>query len=572
MTESATTSSPINEKSMITNKEEQALPDANIKEYEDDAQDPMERSQEIEALQSIYWEDFKLLASDRFEITIRGKLELTYPSPDNITQGHFSVSEIPFKASHIGLSLTVTHVHGYPSKTIPNIELLPLYKIESILDLLNKSSQVYAQVNLKKELLNEELAAVKQSLLEKAEGMIGSVMVYALVQEIEEYLEKNNIVKSSVILRVTKDSEIEKEENKASVKIDAKYGKEVEPSQVSEKTIQIQKKKVNSKGNVSLENIQFFGVVEGRITVNHFVNQASEYSQILPRESYWLNRYCHASAAENSSCFMAFGGIFNGSFSRDLVCYKNDRAFLQQNNPAVFARIFHTFNYMASLNAYALIGGLGESGEAYNDCWIYSSNSSWINAKPIPYKCYMHTTSITGDKVAVFGGFDGENYIGTLSIGFFGDIIANNSIDNRWSVMKYPHGPSPRAGSSSFIVNDVVYIYGGKDASTYFNEMYCFDLNMKYWISVIQFGTCPSVAFAGNFCIGNNSNSMLLYGGYNGMEWNKRLYEFSVTTNTWSLHVNSLIDNRIAFCSVHEASKGTLVITGGNENKTRLKG
>jgi N-acetylneuraminic acid mutarotase len=131
-------------------------------------------------------------------------------------------------------------------------------------------------------------------------------------------------------------------------------------------------------------------------------------------------------------------------------------------------------------NRIYIIGGwLGQGPYAADDMHILDLlEFKWLNFQSTgdpPGPCNMHTADAFEDKIYVFRGGDGRDYLN--------DLHELNTSTLNWTnvVEKGGHRPPPRANHASSLIKDNLYIFGGWDGSKRLNDLYAFNITGFFW-------------------------------------------------------------------------------------------
>ncbi|KAL6713652.1 Negative regulator of mitotic exit [Lecanora helva] len=203
------------------------------------------------------------------------------------------------------------------------------------------------------------------------------------------------------------------------------------------------------------------------------------------------------------------GGLVNGSTVKgdlwmieaggsNLACYPVGTTF---EGPG--PRVGHASLLVG--NAFIVFGGDTKQDERDKlDDTLYLLNTStrhWSRSSPPgprPAGRYGHTLNILGSKIYVFGG-QVEGY-------FFNDLIAFdlNALQNsnsRWDMLLQnsndgglPEGHIPPARTNHTIVswNDKLYLFGGTNGTTWFNDVWSYDPKQIAWTQLDCIGYIPA--------------------------------------------------------------------------------
>ena len=89
-----------------------------------------------------------------------------------------------------------------------------------------------------------------------------------------------------------------------------------------------------------------------------------------------------------------------------------------------------------------------------------------------------HSSAVLGNKIFIFGGWDGSKRLNDLHLLDIGIVILLNFIENKtWTEIKAnSEVPSPRAGMTLSAVKDRLYLFGGSGPSaTCFFDLHLFN-------------------------------------------------------------------------------------------------
>jgi len=86
--------------------------------------------------------------------------------------------------------------------------------------------------------------------------------------------------------------------------------------------------------------------------------------------------------------------------------------------------------------------------------------------------------TIVDNKVIIFGGHGGVNYARVA----FNDMYAFDLEEQTWEKIEYANNaPDARGGHTLFSIGRKVYVYGGWNSETQFNNVIVFNLDTKEW-------------------------------------------------------------------------------------------
>jgi N-acetylneuraminic acid mutarotase len=158
----------------------------------------------------------------------------------------------------------------------------------------------------------------------------------------------------------------------------------------------------------------------------------------------------------------------------------------------------------------------------------------WVNyefsGEP-PGPCNMHTADAYKDKIYVFRGGDGRDYLN--------DLHELNTSTLHWRNLSDIKGtrPPPRANHSSSIIKNNLYIFGGWDGTKRLNDLFSFDLVQFMWTQVQVVGESPAPRAGMEIC--NVNDQLYLFGGSGPHAFCfNDLYTFDTITSSWQ-HCNN---------------------------------
>lgn len=157
-----------------------------------------------------------------------------------------------------------------------------------------------------------------------------------------------------------------------------------------------------------------------------------------------------------------------------------------------------------------------------------------------------HSTVVYGNKIILFGGFRNSTiryndvwildtstdewsqpHVGITETKSDGDVV----FKRHW-----PDVPAPRGGHSATVVGTQMYVFGGYGGSGYarrdFNDVHALDLDTWEWRPVECTGIVPE-ARSGHQSVAVNE-FIYVIGGWNSMSQFDNMYVLDTSTNTWS--------------------------------------
>ncbi|KAL5391085.1 hypothetical protein DPSP01_001575 [Paraphaeosphaeria sporulosa] len=203
-------------------------------------------------------------------------------------------------------------------------------------------------------------------------------------------------------------------------------------------------------------------------------------------------------------------------------------------------------------NAFIVFGGdtkLDENDDLDDTLYLLNTSTKhWSRALPQgprPTGRYGHTLNILGSKIYIFGG-QVEGF-------FFNDLVAFDlnslqSSSSRWEVLlpnqkegtaSSPSTRSPPARTNHSVVtwNDKLYLFGGTDGVTWFNDVWTYDPRSNSWSEQECIGYIP-VAREGHSATLVN-DTMYVFGGrtQDGVDLGD-LAAFRISSRRWYMFQN----------------------------------
>ncbi|EGO04494.1 hypothetical protein SERLA73DRAFT_82409 [Serpula lacrymans var. lacrymans S7.3] len=135
-------------------------------------------------------------------------------------------------------------------------------------------------------------------------------------------------------------------------------------------------------------------------------------------------------------------------------------------------------------------------GEFLNDLWAFDLNSlrtraAWELFEPIPgserpAQRTGHACITFGDRIIVFGGTDGQYH--------YNDTWSFDASTRRWTELQcIGFIPSPREGHAAALVDDVIYIFGGRGVDGKdLGDLAAFKMSNQRWYMFQNMGPSPS--------------------------------------------------------------------------------
>jgi hypothetical protein len=160
----------------------------------------------------------------------------------------------------------------------------------------------------------------------------------------------------------------------------------------------------------------------------------------------------------------------------------------------------------------------GWDGSSLGDLWIYDiTMNEWTEltpsgTKPSDRHRYAITVDISNGYIYLFGGFD-------TNLKYKNDLWRYDISGNQWSEITGYTGytPSPRDSHALYYEpenTNCLIVFGGKDGSQSFNDVYKFDIDNNLWFDLDTTGVAPSPRHSFAYTYDSNSKTIYQFGGW----------------------------------------------------------
>ncbi|KAG7382859.1 Leucine-zipper-like transcriptional regulator 1 [Phytophthora boehmeriae] len=129
----------------------------------------------------------------------------------------------------------------------------------------------------------------------------------------------------------------------------------------------------------------------------------------------------------------------------------------------------------------------------------------------------------------IFGGYDGRDG------NYFNDLYYFNFDEQRWNQMPSVVEDRPEARTDHIMVlhSSSIYIFGGYNGSSRFNDLCGYDIEAKRWNRLQAAGCVPSRRFGHSGVVHESTNRLIIFGGWDGRDTLNDLFEYNFVTNEW---------------------------------------
>lgn len=208
---------------------------------------------------------------------------------------------------------------------------------------------------------------------------------------------------------------------------------------------------------------------------------------------------------------------------------------LKVSDPQPLPRWKHTATLFNTTQIF-VFGGFHAPDHRLNDVWIFDTvsyawrqpnpehnqeasvpcqlaNVEWVN---VPPPRAGHTATLCGENIYVFGGYGGLGY----SRRDLDDLYAYNVIDSVWNkVSAKGSPPERRSGHQACAVETKIYIFGGSNSTTQFQDLFVLDteFDQPQWTKLHS--TLPSPMWNQSACsvIAIPTWKIFTFGGVSGL-------------------------------------------------------
>ncbi|CAE7818686.1 unnamed protein product [Symbiodinium sp. CCMP2456] len=178
----------------------------------------------------------------------------------------------------------------------------------------------------------------------------------------------------------------------------------------------------------------------------------------------------------------------------------------------------------------AAIARCTDENARQNDIYRYDvRHKTWACIDPVtgspPSARSGSKAVVCRDSIFFFGGYtkkDGD---------YFNDLFEFNIPKAHWTRLDAAQKPSVRTDHSCVVFEASLYIFGGFDGRTRFQDLHLFNTEEREWMQVTDTDNVPVGRFGHSAVV--YQSGMFVFGGWDGHDTLDDLYEFSITTNQW---------------------------------------
>ncbi|OGL47316.1 MAG: hypothetical protein A2161_17100 [Candidatus Schekmanbacteria bacterium RBG_13_48_7] len=275
--------------------------------------------------------------------------------------------------------------------------------------------------------------------------------------------------------------------------------------------------------------------------------------------------------------FIIFGGDLGGTFDNEIYLLDMPGSTWSPITPMSVDRPTPRFGHtmidsIVDGELGLLIFG-GNDGSLLNDLWFYNlATDEWMeitgtsgDIPPPMMGCSAVSLILGTGEMIIFGGYTGSGYSNEI-------YSYSPPPVNEWTLLSsVTDPPPPRTEQSAILIpdstGDTILIFGGKDSSVYFNDLWKFDLASTTWTEISAAGDIPAARASHTAVYNDTDNQMIVFGGETPV-CNDDTYILNLSTNNWTELIPLISpDARAEHVSIWDNLSGSysrMVTYGGN--------
>ena len=257
--------------------------------------------------------------------------------------------------------------------------------------------------------------------------------------------------------------------------------------------------------------------------------EPKQWEEISATGDIYSARTGHTIACDDK-CIYLFGGTDGQSRNNDLYQYD------PQTNQWKMLEVTGLVPQSRSGSQCALQNGViyffggytKKDGEYFNDLFEFDiEHKHWseiaVAASEAPVKRTDHTLSLFKDSLYVFGGYDGKSR--------FNDLCQFHLVRKEWRITSSEVSPQSRFGHSAAVCQDRLIIFGGWNGHYTLNDLWIYYFATERWGEVLPLSP---IAARYRHVAAALGNSMFVFGGVNKEQVRfNDTYEFNIKSQHW---------------------------------------
>jgi len=193
---------------------------------------------------------------------------------------------------------------------------------------------------------------------------------------------------------------------------------------------------------------------------------------------------------------------------------KTEHKCVVHDNALWFVGGYNGYDYTSDVHRYDPSTGISSAIETTGDVFTRRSALTAL----------VHT-----DKLYTFGGWNG------FSRTWYNDVHVLDFNARTWRAI-HPKGnlPTKRTSHSAVIYQNKMYVFGGFSGDEYLNDLFEFDMETETWTDISSFckGDIPTAR--SRFCASVHDNCMYILGGWNKVGYFDDFYSYNFDTRVWT--------------------------------------
>ncbi|MFX0075813.1 MAG: Kelch repeat-containing protein [Candidatus Hermodarchaeota archaeon] len=224
--------------------------------------------------------------------------------------------------------------------------------------------------------------------------------------------------------------------------------------------------------------------------------------------------------------------------------------------------------YDSESDKVVIFGGWNATTTPYSSTWIFDYNSDkYTEKKPSPAPIRRAEAGVVYDSqrdmIVIFGGR--ESFTDT---GDFNDSWTYDCNTDTWTELFPVIAPSPRraVGMAYDSESDRIILFGGQSGvsvEVFFNETWVGIPGSNTWQKMSPV-LAPPARFSHSMAYDNESDRVILFGGYSGSSFFSDTWAYDYNTNSWEELINTTHPSaRGAPAMVYDSESDRIVLFGG---------